>query len=127
MVPVSYFVFPLILLLLYNKTYASLFYPFVLVTTVIGVALLLCLIFFPKFSDIFYKLFPNAMTANIKSHNLKFIVYISLIVLKIFIDIIWPKNLSLQAVFISICYFIFYIFIYGLYIIIKLYHSSKTA
>jgi hypothetical protein len=127
MVPVSYFVFPLILLLFYNKTYASLFYPFVLVTTVIGITLLLCLIFFPKFSDIFYKLFPNTMTANIKSHNLKFIVYISLIVLKIFIDIIWPKNLSLQAVFISICYFIFYMFIYGLYIIIKLYHSSKTA
>ena len=127
MVPVSYFVFPLIFLLFYNKSYASYFYPFVLVTTIVGVTLLLCLIFVPNFGDIFYKLFPNAITANMKSHNLKLIIYISLIVLKIFIDNIWPKNLSLEAFFISICYFIFYMFIYGLYIIINLYHSSKTA
>ena len=125
MYPLSYFVFPLIPLLFYNKSYASYFYPFVLITTVIGVTFLLLLIFSKSFDEFYYTLYPNAITANIENYNLKLYIYISLIILKIFIDIIWPKNLSLQAFFVSLCYYVFYLFIYFIYLFIRLYNNCK--
>lgn len=125
MYPLSYFVFPLIPLLFYNKSYASYFYPFVLITTIIGVTFLLLLIFSKSFDEFYYTLYPHAITANIENYNLKLYIYISLIILKIFIDIIWPKNLSLQAFFVSLCYYVFYLFIYFIYLFIRLYNNCK--
>lgn len=124
MYPLSYYVFPLIILYFFNKTYASYFYPFVLLTTSIGILTLLLLIFYPGFDKLYYGFYPNAITASMTDENMKLIINFSLIIVKIIIEVIWPKNISLQSFFISICYLAFYIFLYVVYFTIKLYKSE---
>lgn len=124
MYPLSYYVFPLIILYFFNKTYASYFYPFVLLTTSIGILTLLLLIFYPGFDKVYYGFYPNAITASMSDKNTKLIIYWSLVIVKIIIEVMWPKNISIQSFFISISYLAFYIFLYVVYFTIKLYKSG---
>jgi len=124
MYPLSYYVFPLIILYFFNKTYASYFYPFVLLTTSIGILTLLLLIFYPGFDKVYYGFYPNAITASMSDDNTKLIINWSLIIVKIIIEAMWPKNISIQSFLISISYLAFYIFLYVVYFTIKLYKSG---
>jgi hypothetical protein len=105
MFPISYLIFPLIVFYLYDKQMASYFYPFVLVSSTVGIIFNILLLTYVPFRKIFYNYFPYSL--SIKS-NFKIVFYISFIILKLFIWYYWPKNTSKKAYIYSSMLIVFY-------------------
>ena len=108
MYPVSYFSFVLLPLLFIDKKIASLFYPYILLTSIIGIILNIILLFYKPLRKKFYKIFPKAITLKYPP-EIKILFYLFIIVIKLLLLYIWPKNLSYDAWLATSMLFIFYI------------------
>ena len=113
MFPISYFAFILIILLFIDHKLASLFYPYIVLQTIIG--LLLVILYFLYFNNFFYnynklnnsikifrRYFDSIFPYNISKRLLNNKNYLNLflilfIIFKVFILYIWPINLSFKA------------------------------
>ena len=66
MFPISYLIFPLIFIVLYDKNFASYFYPFVMLSSIVGIIVNILLLTYIPFRKIFYNYFPYSL--SIKSN-----------------------------------------------------------
>lgn len=111
MFPISYLIFPLIFVYFYDEKIASYFYPFVLLSSLIGIIINILLLTYIPFRKTFYNYFPYSLSIQ---SNFKIVFYVSFIFLKLFIWYYWPKNTSKKAYIYSIMlilsYFILRIF-----------------
>ena len=106
--PISYgFIIPLLFLILQYYYTASLFYPYILFTGVIGILTILfvhIIVISQKLRNYFYKIFPHSITKNIKNRPLQIIYFLIFILLKITLIYIWPENISVKSLTLSIFY-----------------------
>ena len=109
MYPVSYFSFVLLPLLFIDKKIASLFYPYILLTSIFGILVNIILLFYKPLRKNFYRIFPKAITIKYPP-VLKVMAYLFIIFIKLLY--IWPKNLSYDAWLATTILFIFYIIHY---------------
>lgn len=120
MYPLSYFSIVLIILFVIDKKLASNFYPFIILSAVIGIIINLGLIFYIPFRNFFYRIFPLSISLHIPivKNNL-LIYYLITILFKILLIIYWPINISVKSLLISLTIPIIYI------CSIKLYRNYK--
>jgi len=111
MYPICYVILILIPLLIINKKIASLFYPYILLTSIIGIILNIILLFYKPLRKEFYKIFPKAVSLKY-SPGIKIMAYLFIIFIKLLMIYIWPKNLSYNAWLVSTMLFLFYIIHY---------------
>lgn len=128
MFPISYFTFILIILLFIDNKFASLFYPYIFLQTIIG--LIPLILFFLYSNKFFYNyntlnnftkksriIFDYIFTYNISKPLLSNKYYLNLflilfIIFKVFILYIWPINLSFKAFLYSFYLLLTYIILY---------------
>lgn len=107
-VPISYgFIIPLILYLSNFIYLSSLFYPYIMVSGIIGILIILfihLIIISTKLRKYFYKLFPHSITKFIKNRNIQILYFIIFIILKLYLMYIWPINISYESIFFSLFY-----------------------
>lgn len=111
MYPLCYVTLILIPLLILNKNIASLFYPFILLTCILGILLNIILLSYKPLRKKFYKIFPKAVSLKYPP-VLKVMAYLFIIFIKLLLLYIWPKNLSYDAWLATTILFIFYIIHY---------------
>lgn len=106
--PISYgFIIPLIFLLLQYYYIASLFYPYILITGIIGVIIILfvhIIVISKQLREYFYKIFPFSITKFIKNRFIQIIYFLLFILLKLTFIYIWPVNISVKSITLSIFY-----------------------
>ena len=112
MIPISNLIFVFLVILMIDREFASNFYPFIFIQSVIGIFIAIALYFYKPARKLFIQIFPYSVTANAKSNNEKMLFYLGIILIKIVSLIIWPINLSMQAFryssYVFLAYFVFY-------------------
>lgn len=133
MFPISYFAFILIILLFIDNKFASLFYPYIFLQTIIGlIPLILFFLYSNKFfynyntlnnftkksRIIFDYIFPYNISKPLLSNKYYINLFLILfIIFKVFILYIWPINLSFKAFLYSFYLLLTYIILYIIYYI----------
>ena len=116
MYPISYLTIPLLIVLFVDKKIASLFYPFIFLSSIIGIFITLGLLLSKEIRKIFYIYFPYSFS-NVNDFIKEFrsIIYFLIIIFKLLVLFIWPVNMSTDAYIYSfgliVIYFITYIII----------------
>lgn len=106
MYPISYLVIPLCILLIIRPEYASLFYPFIWISSVSGILVNVMLLFNSPLRKVFFHLFPYSFSNYHKALRTPF--YLSIIVFKIWLIYVWPINLSYEAYYSSFAIIVLY-------------------
>ena len=108
----SYFTAPLFILLLVNKKYASYFFPYVAITSIIGIIVKITIMIDKDKKKIWDSYF-SSNTSNQFTDKYQNIVYLFVIIFKLIVIKYWPYNISYLSVLISLLYLCLY-FVYYL-------------
>ena len=108
----SYFTIPLLLLLFYNKEYASYFYPYVTSCSILGIIIMILLLTNENTNILWKKYFPSNIV-HYFTDIYRILIIINIIFIKIIIILYWPYNISCNSILISLLYLFLY-FIYYL-------------
>lgn len=120
MYPISYLTFILIFLLFFDKKLASYYYPFIFLTSTFGIVVCLYLMYSYEFRKIFYKVFPLSISRSVRSiKKYQNTFYILIIFFKVLLLIIWPKNVTINAMLSSSILIFVYIILYFIKIMFK--------
>jgi len=106
MFSISYISYLLIIVLLINRDFASYFYPYILITSVLGIAFNTMSFIFPSLKMYYERFFTRyhlelakKMTSKYKLHGptIELIHDFTIIFMKLLLLYIWPKNMTPTA------------------------------
>ena len=126
MIPISNLIFVFLVVLIIDRDFASSFYPFIFIQSVVGIFIAIALYFYKPARKLFIQIFPYSVTANAKSNNEKMMFYLGIILIKLVSLIIWPVNLSRQAFLYSLYVFLAYFVFYGICYLVRNGSDDKT-
>lgn len=127
--PISYLTVPIIIIYLFDKNLASYFYPIIIACSIVGIIVNILLLSSRSARKLFYSIFPLSITFR-SSRIQKYLFYIFVIFLKAIILYVWPRNISQEAIIVSLGTIGFYfvsIFLYNSQYIIKSFKPLYTA
>ena len=81
MYPISYLTIPLVILFFIDKQISSNFYPFIFISSVFGIIILLGMIFFSPFRKIFYQIFPQSLSLHVQFIKRNLLLFYFMIIL----------------------------------------------
>ena len=108
----SYFTAPLYILLLINNKKASYFYPYVAMTCLLGIIIILSIMIDEDKKKLWNTYFPSNIS-NQFTDTTQIIIYIFTILFKLVVIFYWPYNISCKSILISLLYLCLYIIYYS--------------